>query len=108
MLPGILGSSMAQISLLLDSFIASFLVDGSIAWLYFADRLMEFPLGVFSIALATVILPGLSAHHAKASKEQFSATLDWALRVDVAARHAGGGGDARVCRADHRDDFRAR
>jgi putative peptidoglycan lipid II flippase len=83
MLPGILGSSIGQVSLLLDSFIASFLVDGSIAWLYFADRLMEFPLGVFSIALATVILPGLSAHHAKASKEQFSGTLDWALRVTL-------------------------
>lgn len=83
MLPGILGSSIGQISLLLDSFIASFLVDGSIAWLYFADRLMEFPLGVFSIALATVILPGLSAHHAKASKEQFSATIDWALRLTL-------------------------
>jgi putative peptidoglycan lipid II flippase len=83
MLPGIVGSSIAQISLLLDSFIASFLVDGSIAWLYFADRLMEFPLGVFSVALATVILPGLSAHHAKASKEQFSGTLDWALRLTL-------------------------
>lgn len=83
MLPGIVGSSISQVSLLLDSLIASFLVDGSIAWLYFADRLMEFPLGVFSIALATVILPGLSAHHAKASKEQFSATLDWALRVTL-------------------------
>jgi putative peptidoglycan lipid II flippase len=83
MLPGILGSSIAQVSLLLDSLIASFLVDGSIAWLYFADRLMEFPLGVFSIALATVILPGLSAHHAKASKQQFSATLDWALRLTL-------------------------
>jgi putative peptidoglycan lipid II flippase len=83
MIPGIVGSSMAQVSLLLDTFIASFLVTGSIAWLYFADRLMEFPLGVFSIALATVILPGLSAHHAKASKEQFAATLDWALRLTL-------------------------
>jgi putative peptidoglycan lipid II flippase len=83
MLPGIVGSSMAQVSLLLDTLIASFLVTGSIAWLYFADRLMEFPLGVFSIALATVILPGLSAHHAKASSEQFAQTLDWALRVTL-------------------------
>lgn len=83
MLPGIVGSSMTQISLLLDTLIASFLATGSIAWLYFADRLMEFPLGVFSIALATVILPGLSAHHAKESKEQFAQTLDWALRVTV-------------------------
>jgi putative peptidoglycan lipid II flippase len=83
MLPGILGSSMAQISLLLDTLIASFLVTGSIAWLYFADRLMEFPLGVFSIALATVILPGLSKHHAEASPERFTNTLDWALRLVV-------------------------
>jgi putative peptidoglycan lipid II flippase len=83
MVPGIVGSSMAQVSLLLDTLIASFLMSGSISWLYFADRLMEFPLGVFSIALATVILPGLSAHHAQASKERFTATLDWALRLVV-------------------------
>jgi putative peptidoglycan lipid II flippase len=63
--------------------IASFLVTGSVAWLYYADRLMEFPLGVFSIALATVILPGLAAHHAAQSPERFAATLDWALRLVV-------------------------
>lgn len=83
MVPGIVGSSMAQVSLLLDTLIASFLVTGSIAWLYYADRLMEFALGVFSIALATVILPGLSAHHAQGSMDRFSATLDWALRLVV-------------------------
>jgi putative peptidoglycan lipid II flippase len=83
MLPGIVGSSMAQVSLLLDTVIASFLVTGSIAWLYYADRLMEFALGVFSIALATVILPGLSAQHARGDSERFSATLDWALRLVV-------------------------
>jgi putative peptidoglycan lipid II flippase len=83
MLPGIVGSSMAQISLLLDTQIATFLVTGSVTWLYYADRLMEFPLGVFSIALATVILPGLSASHAAKSTEQFSGTLDWALRMVV-------------------------
>jgi len=83
MLPGILGSSMAQVSLLLDTMIASFLIGGSVAWLYFADRLMEFPLGVFSIALATVILPGLSRHHAEASPERFTNTLDWALRLVI-------------------------
>jgi putative peptidoglycan lipid II flippase len=83
MLPGIFGSSVAQVSLLLDTLIASFLVTGSIAWMYYADRLIEFPLGVFSIALATVILPGLSSHHANESREQFSATLDWALRITV-------------------------
>jgi putative peptidoglycan lipid II flippase len=81
MVPGILGSSMAQVSLLLDTQIASFLVTGSVTWMYFADRLVEFPLGVFSIALATVILPSLSAHHAAAAPERFSATLDWALKL---------------------------
>jgi putative peptidoglycan lipid II flippase len=74
---------MAQISLLLDTQIATFLVTGSVTWLYYADRLMEFPLGVFSIALATVILPGLSASHAARSTQQFSGTLDWALRLVV-------------------------
>ena len=83
MLPGIFGSSVAQISLLLDTLIASFLMTGSIAWMYYADRLVEFPMGVFSIALATVILPGLSSHHADRSPERFAATLDWALRMTV-------------------------
>ncbi len=80
MLPGIFGSSVAQVSLLLDTIIASFLVVGSVTWLYYADRLVEFPMGVFSIALATVILPGLSSHHSEKSPEKFNATLDWALR----------------------------
>jgi putative peptidoglycan lipid II flippase len=83
MVPGIVGSSMAQISLLIDTQIATALVSGSVTWLYYADRLMEFPLGVFSIALATVILPGLSAHHAAKSQQQFTQTLDWALRMTV-------------------------
>ncbi len=83
MVPGILGSSMAQVSLLLDTQIASFLPTGSVTWMYFADRLVEFPLGVFSIALATVILPSLSAHHAAEAPEHFSATLDWALKLVV-------------------------
>jgi putative peptidoglycan lipid II flippase len=83
MLPGIFGSSVAQVSLLLDTLIASFLMAGSISWMYYADRLVEFPMGVFSIALATVILPGLSSHHAGDSPEKFNATLDWALRLTV-------------------------
>jgi putative peptidoglycan lipid II flippase len=83
MLPGIFGSSMAQVSLLLDTIIASFLVTGSIAWLYSADRLMEFQLGIFSIALATVILPSLSSQHAAADHVRFSATLDWSLRLII-------------------------
>lgn len=83
MLPAIFGSSVAQISILLDTLIASFLVTGSISWLYYADRLMEFPLGVFGVALATVILPNLSRQHASASREHFSATLGWSMRFTV-------------------------
>jgi putative peptidoglycan lipid II flippase len=81
MLPAILGSSVAQINLIVDRVIASFLVTGSISWLYYSDRLLEFPLGIFAIALATVILPGLSRRHAEQSMEAFSATLDWALKL---------------------------
>ena len=83
MLPGIFGSSVAQISLLIGSWVASFLMTGSISWMYFADRLVEFPMGVFSIALATVILPGLSAHHVEESPAHFSGTLDWAMRLTM-------------------------
>jgi putative peptidoglycan lipid II flippase len=83
MLPAIFGSSVSQVAVLLDTLIASFLATGSIAWLYYADRLMEFPLGVFSIALATVILPGLAAHHSAQAPERFAATLDWAIRLVV-------------------------
>lgn len=81
MLPAIIGSSVAQINLLLDTIIASFLVTGSVSWLYYSDRLVEFPLGVFGIALATVILPSLSRQHAQQSTEQFKQTLDWALKL---------------------------
>lgn len=83
MIPTLIGSSVAQVNLLVDSIIATFLVAGSVSWLYYSDRLLEFPLGVLGIALATVILPNLSQKHAKASKAEFSATLDWALRLAV-------------------------
>lgn len=83
MVPTLVGSSAAQINLLFDSIIATFLVTGSVSWLYYSDRLLEFPLGVFGIALATVILPNLSRKHAQRSAEAFSATLDWALRLAV-------------------------
>nr|MBS0019871.1 murein biosynthesis integral membrane protein MurJ [Gammaproteobacteria bacterium] len=79
-LPALFGVSVAQINLLIDTVIASFLVTGSVSWLYFSDRLVEFPLGVFGIALATVILPNLSQHYTKGPPENFSNTLDWALR----------------------------
>ena len=81
MIPTLFGSSVAQVNLLFDSIIATFLITGSVSWLYYSDRLLEFPLGVLGIALATVILPSLSQKHAKASVAEFSATLDWALRL---------------------------
>jgi putative peptidoglycan lipid II flippase len=83
MIPTLIGSSVAQVNLLFDSIIATFLVAGSVSWLYYSDRLLEFPLGVLGIALATVILPNLSQKHARASTAEFSAILDWALRLAV-------------------------
>lgn len=80
MVPALFGVSVSQINLLLDTLFASFLIVGSVSWLYYSDRLMEFPLGVFGVAISTVILPNLSRHHATQSKEDFSLTLDWALR----------------------------
>ncbi|MBN1239094.1 MAG: murein biosynthesis integral membrane protein MurJ, partial [Gammaproteobacteria bacterium] len=80
MMPAIFGSSVAQINIMLDTLIASFLAAGSISWLYYSDRLMEFPLGVIGIAISTVILPHLAEQHARASQRAFVDTLDWALR----------------------------
>src|SRR5687768_527700 len=79
--PAIIGSSMGQLSVMLSTMVASLLADGSMTWLFFADRLVEFPLGVFSIALATVILPSLSAQHAQQTPTEFAETLAWALRL---------------------------
>ncbi len=79
--PAIFGVSVSQINLMLDTMLATFLPTGSVSWLYYSDRLAELPLGVFAVAIATVILPNLSRHHAAASKEAFSETLDWALRM---------------------------
>jgi putative peptidoglycan lipid II flippase len=81
MIPTLIGSSVAQVNLLLDMVIATFLVSGSVTWLYYSDRLLEFPLGVFGVALSTVILPNLSRKFAAQSPQAFSATLDWALRL---------------------------
>jgi len=80
MLPALFGVSVTQLNLLLDTLIASFLVSGSISWLYYSDRLMEFPLGILGVGLATVILPNLSKKHATESPEGFSHVVDWALR----------------------------
>jgi putative peptidoglycan lipid II flippase len=79
--PAIFGVSVSQINLLLDTMLATFLPTGSVSWLYYSDRLAELPLGVFAVAIATVILPNLSRHHAADSQQAYSETLDWALKV---------------------------
>ncbi len=79
--PALFGVSVVQINLLLDSIIASFLVTGSISWLYYSDRLLEFPLGIFGIAIATVVLPSLSKKHAEKSTREFSQVLDWSIKL---------------------------
>ncbi len=81
MLPGLFAASVAQINLLFDKFIASLLAEGSFGWLYFADRLMELPLGVIGVGIATVVLPPLSRAYANDDPQRSAATLAWALRM---------------------------
>lgn len=83
MLPAVFAVSVTQLNLLLDTVLASFLAVGSISWLYYSDRLMEFPLGVLGVALGTVILPRLSQKQAEASPEGFRRTMDWGLRATM-------------------------
>ncbi|MFQ5608883.1 MAG: murein biosynthesis integral membrane protein MurJ [Woeseiaceae bacterium] len=81
MVPAIFGSSVAQINVLLGGIIASLLSVGSITYLYVSDRMMEFPLGLFGIALATVTLPYLSRLWASGSRDEFAQTLDWSMKL---------------------------
>lgn len=81
MVPALFGVSVSQINLLLDTVLASFLPTGSVSWLYYSDRLVELPLGVFAIAISTVILPSLSRKFATADNNYFAKTLDWAVRM---------------------------
>lgn len=81
MVPALFGVSIAQLNLMVDSVFASFLREGSVSWLYYTDRLTDFPLGVFGVAIATVILPHLSRKNAQQHHEQFSRSLDWGLRL---------------------------
>ncbi|HEY6822779.1 MAG TPA: murein biosynthesis integral membrane protein MurJ [Burkholderiales bacterium] len=83
MAPAAFGVSISQISLLINTIFASFLVSGSVSWLYYADRLMEFPAGVLGVALGTILLPSLSKFHADANPGEYGATLDWGLRMTV-------------------------
>jgi len=79
--PAIFGVSVAQISIVLNNIFASFMPTGSVSWLYYADRLMEFPTGVLGVALGTILLPSLSKAHVDKSGAEFSQLLDWGLRL---------------------------
>jgi putative peptidoglycan lipid II flippase len=83
MLPALLGVSVAQISLLINTQIASHLVTGSVSWLSFADRLMEFPTAMLGVALGVVLMPQLAAAKASGDSEKFSSMIDWGLRLVV-------------------------
>lgn len=81
MVPTLFGASVAQFNLLFNTFAASLLVGGSMTWLYYSDRLLEFPLGMFGVAIGTVILPHLSARFAAGDADGYSRGLDWGLRL---------------------------
>lgn len=79
--PAVFGVSISQISMLINTIFASLLVTGSVSWLYYADRLMEFPAGLLGVALGTILLPSLARHYASSSNEKYSHLLDWGLRL---------------------------
>lgn len=83
MAPALLGVSVSQLSLLINTIFASFLESGSVSWLYYADRLMEFPSGLLGVALGTILLPSLAKLHADKRSEAFSSLLDWGLRLTL-------------------------
>ncbi|MDU4354924.1 murein biosynthesis integral membrane protein MurJ [Phytobacter diazotrophicus] len=79
--PAILGVSVSQISLIINTIFASFLVSGSVSWMYYADRLMEFPSGVLGVALGTILLPSLSRSFASGNHDEYCRLMDWGLRL---------------------------
>jgi putative peptidoglycan lipid II flippase len=81
MLPAILGVSVSQISLIINTAFASLLVSGSVSWMYYADRLMEFPSGVLGVALGTILLPSLSKSFASGNHDEYCRLMDWGLRL---------------------------
>jgi len=81
--PAVFGVSIGQVSLVINMIFASFLVTGSVSWLYYADRLMEFPIGLLGVALGTILLPSLSRHYANRSPREYSGLLDWGLRLTL-------------------------
>jgi putative peptidoglycan lipid II flippase len=81
--PAVFGVSISQVSLVINAIYASWLVTGSVSWLYYADRLMEFPIGLLGVALGTILLPSLAKHHADRSTDEYSGLLDWGLRLTL-------------------------
>jgi len=81
--PALFGVSIGQISLVINTIFASFLAVGSVSWLYYADRLMEFPTGLLGAALGTILLPSLARHYADDDRAAFSTLLDWGLRLTL-------------------------
>jgi putative peptidoglycan lipid II flippase len=81
--PAVFGVSISQISLLINTIFASFLVTGSVSWLYYADRLMEFPTALLGVALGTILLPSLAKHYADQSDQEYAKLLDWGLRLTL-------------------------
>jgi putative peptidoglycan lipid II flippase len=81
--PALLGVSVSQISLLINGIIASLFGDGRVSWLYYADRLMEFPAGMLGVALGTILLPSLSKYHADNNPVEYGKLLDWGLRLTL-------------------------
>ena len=81
--PAVFGVSIAQISLIINTIFASFLAVGSVSWLYYADRLMEFPSGILGAALGAILLPSLSKCHADNNTAEYSKLLDWGLRLTI-------------------------
>jgi putative peptidoglycan lipid II flippase len=81
--PAVLGVSVSQVSLVINTIFASFLPSGSVSWLYYADRMMEFPSGLLGAALGTILLPSLARAHASGQGEEFSGLLDWGLRLTL-------------------------
>lgn len=79
--PALFGVSVAQINFLINSMLASTLTQGSVTWLYYSDRMTEMPLGVFGVAIGTVILPALSRRHVSHDREHFARVLDWGMRM---------------------------
>ncbi|MEC7885460.1 MAG: murein biosynthesis integral membrane protein MurJ [Pseudomonadota bacterium] len=83
MLPVIVGSSVTQINLIFDTIIASFLITGSIGWLYISDRFLELPLAIFGVSIATVMLPKLSMYYSQKNEDYFNKIINWGLKLTI-------------------------